>query len=107
MSICIFHIIGIDVFIYESVYMCVFVYTQLICLSYIVVVYFSPVEAFVTCYSFSLSDMVDKTQSQRFQFSTVKQLYVHLWLYIHTYMANTYTHTTLSLVLMQVDHEKM
>lgn len=71
-------------------------------------VYFSPIEEFVTYYSFSLSDiMVDKTHSLKaFNFPQFKQLCVHLWLYIHTYMANTYTHTVLSLVLMQVDHEK-
>lgn len=84
--------------------MCVFVYTQLICPSFTVVFTFPQLRNLwyvIISFPSQISWWIKTHSLKSFNFPW-KPLWVHLWLYIHTYMANIYTHTVLSLVLMQV-----
>lgn len=65
--------------------------------------YFAPIEEFVTCccsFPSQMSWWVKTTATKIFH----KNCCVYIYGFVHTcmHMANTYTHTTLSLVLMQV-----
>lgn len=80
-------------YLYMNIYVCV--YTPLICPSYTVVFTFPQMRNLWRYYSFSL--LLSRWIKQSHENHCV-----YICNYTHTHMANTYTHTILSLVLLQV-----
>lgn len=90
-SICIFHIIGICVYIWICIYVCICIHTTDMPFIHSC---FSPVEEFVTCYSFSLSDIiVDKTHSLKGFSFPWKLPFVYICGFIHTHIWQIHIHT--------------